>query len=364
MRFADREVALTLGEVSIMAVESIGPPPQPANSAPESIIVASPAPSDGMGAIHPFDDADGPSFSDLLDVLNPLQHIPIINTIYQQLTGDKEGAVADLAGGVLYGGLIGLGAAVVNLAVMGATGQSIGDNVVALFSDDSPSSATADNQPPATDPGQPAAAGQAADEIRPDVATTGSATGTSDFAGGPVSAGDFLIFGGTPIKTAAVQPASDKSVPSTSRRTPADGPWRSGDFMVFGGGEPAAASLPDTPVQLFPASAQATPAAAQTDNTPLPASAGGSHSFPVPARRASSEPPSALPLPTTGPAAVPGNGRAQGAARGTGIDQSGMTWFAGAFNQAMDKYNRAAVLGDTSSAAAGDGLTGSITPLN
>ena len=36
---------------------------------------------------------DSPSFKDVLDTINPLQHIPIINTIYRELTGDQPGAV-------------------------------------------------------------------------------------------------------------------------------------------------------------------------------------------------------------------------------------------------------------------------------
>ena len=59
-------------------------------------------------ATQVFHDKDGPSFSDLLDIINPLQHIPIINTLYQKLTGDEEGAAADVAGGALWGGLIGV----------------------------------------------------------------------------------------------------------------------------------------------------------------------------------------------------------------------------------------------------------------
>ncbi|MGB6086494.1 MAG: hypothetical protein WBF74_07845, partial [Parvibaculum sp.] len=30
-------------------------------------------------------------FSDFLDVINPLQHIPIVSSIYRELTGDELG---------------------------------------------------------------------------------------------------------------------------------------------------------------------------------------------------------------------------------------------------------------------------------
>lgn len=86
---------------------------------------------------------DSPSFWDLLDVINPLQHIPIVNEIYQDLTGDKIGVGARLAGGALFGGPIGLVASAVGCLVEEETGDTIGGHVVALFKDDD---STADTQ--------------------------------------------------------------------------------------------------------------------------------------------------------------------------------------------------------------------------
>lgn len=79
---------------------------------------------------------DSPSFWDLLDVINPLQHIPIVNEIYQDLTGDKIGVAARLAGGGLFGGPIGLVASAIGCLVEEETGDTIGGHVVALFKDD------------------------------------------------------------------------------------------------------------------------------------------------------------------------------------------------------------------------------------
>ncbi len=92
----------------------------------------------GVGTITPFAEGDTPSFWDVLDFINPLQHIPIINTIYREITGDKIGAVASIAGGALLGGPIGLGLAVANLTVRGATGQDVGEHVIAMFREDEP----------------------------------------------------------------------------------------------------------------------------------------------------------------------------------------------------------------------------------
>jgi hypothetical protein len=98
------------------------------------------------------------------------------------------------------------------------------------------------------------------------------------------------------------------------------------------------------------------PAANQTAGLGTPAA----RSFPIPTTRNSNIPPQTLPMPTTGPAAVPGNARAIANARG-GSDQTSSAWFTGAFNQAMDKYNRAASLGTTPPAAAQQGASGSET---
>ena len=47
-------------------------------------------------------------FRDLLDIVNPLQHLPIISSIYRWLTGDRPGEAAEIAGDALYGGPIGV----------------------------------------------------------------------------------------------------------------------------------------------------------------------------------------------------------------------------------------------------------------
>lgn len=81
------------------------------------------------------------SFWDILDVINPLQHIPVVNTLYQEMTGDKIGVGARLAGGTLFGGPIGLIASAVGVAVEDATGDDLGGHVLALFRDEAPADA-------------------------------------------------------------------------------------------------------------------------------------------------------------------------------------------------------------------------------
>lgn len=46
-------------------------------------------------------------FLDFLDIINPLQHIPIIGNIYRSVTGDDIKPVAKIIGDSIYGGPIG-----------------------------------------------------------------------------------------------------------------------------------------------------------------------------------------------------------------------------------------------------------------
>lgn len=60
---------------------------------------------------------NGLDFGDLLDILNPLQHIPIVGNLYRKATGDEIGAAARVAGGALFGGPIGAGIAAVTAMI-------------------------------------------------------------------------------------------------------------------------------------------------------------------------------------------------------------------------------------------------------
>ncbi|MEQ8193085.1 MAG: hypothetical protein RIB59_01210 [Rhodospirillales bacterium] len=87
------------------------------------------------GERHLFGE-DGFTFADLLDIINPLQHIPIVSTIYRELSGDKIAMLPRILGGALFGGPIGAGAAVANAVVEQGTGRDLGEHVVALFTGD------------------------------------------------------------------------------------------------------------------------------------------------------------------------------------------------------------------------------------
>jgi hypothetical protein len=65
------------------------------------------------------------SFEDFLDMINPLEHIPVISSIYRAIVGENINPVSRIAGDALYGGIFGLASA--GLSAVGA----IADEVVA-----------------------------------------------------------------------------------------------------------------------------------------------------------------------------------------------------------------------------------------
>ena len=68
-------------------------------------------------------------FGDFLDIINPLQHIPIVATLYRNMTGDQIGLAPRVIGGALWGRIGGLVAGLVNAAVEWFTGKDIGDHI-------------------------------------------------------------------------------------------------------------------------------------------------------------------------------------------------------------------------------------------
>ncbi|PWR21227.1 hypothetical protein [Zavarzinia aquatilis] len=62
------------------------------------------------------------TFGEVLDVINPLQHIPLVSTLYRSVTGDTISPSARIVGGALYGGPIGAGVAMVGAIIEQAEG--------------------------------------------------------------------------------------------------------------------------------------------------------------------------------------------------------------------------------------------------
>lgn len=73
-------------------------------------------------------EAESPEFGDLVDLLNPLQHIPVVGSIYRALTGDEIKPEVKVAGGFLLGAatggiMLGAAAAVANAVFEQANGK-------------------------------------------------------------------------------------------------------------------------------------------------------------------------------------------------------------------------------------------------
>jgi hypothetical protein len=405
--------------------------------------------------IKAFDDDNGPSFHDVLDIINPLQHIPIINTIYRHLTGDEEGAVADVGGGALWMGPVGLVGALADLAVKSESGKSIGDNILSWLGldddDDTAKAAEAQTQQQVQQQAQqtaqqtaavtaplpaitaqtlsplpargndrkddrrdagkdaPARAGDfmvfgAAGSSQPQALTPTALTPqppSQQADAGPSRQGNYMVFGGS-----SQQQSNQQQAPAASVTVAADTPGasRQGQYMVFGAAT-AAATTAAQPVQLAQASVptaqaaaaayaapmQMTPASASvTPRTPLPtlesapanspaatqaaavaaatpAGGGPANLSPMPARsfappmRRTQVTPNALPMPTTGPGAVPG--RATQTQALPAMSPADASWFSQAVNAGLDKYAAAQKLAnqDNMPAAAAAGAQADTT---
>ncbi|MEQ1789003.1 MAG: hypothetical protein ABL857_01030 [Rickettsiales bacterium] len=91
----------------------------------------------------------GLSFKSVLDVVNPLQQLPVISTAYREITDDTISTGARLIGGALLGGPLGFVMALVNEIVNSSTGNDIGGNLLAAATDKYKASEQLTTQTPA-----------------------------------------------------------------------------------------------------------------------------------------------------------------------------------------------------------------------
>ncbi len=71
-------------------------------------------------------------FTDFIDIINPLQHIPLVSNFYQSTTGDTMGAIAQIVGGALFGGPVGAVASMASVAYH--TAQTKADDAISPLS--------------------------------------------------------------------------------------------------------------------------------------------------------------------------------------------------------------------------------------
>ena len=76
-------------------------------------------------------------FGDFIDLINPLHHLPVIGPLYREITGDEIKPAAQILGGFLYGGPVGLVTSASQAIAEEATGKDVTGHVIAaLFGED------------------------------------------------------------------------------------------------------------------------------------------------------------------------------------------------------------------------------------
>ena len=79
-------------------------------------------------------------FEDILDILNPLHHIPVVSKVYKEQTDDEisdnSKAVGDVFYGVLTGGVLGVLGAIGNAVLRQETGKDVSGHLLAFTDDD------------------------------------------------------------------------------------------------------------------------------------------------------------------------------------------------------------------------------------
>jgi hypothetical protein len=110
-------------------------PNRPAGYSPPAPFEMRPSPNRHLNADAPDDivlPAKGANSSgSFLDYINPLQHLPIVGTVYRAVTGSTVSPSARIVGGLLYGGPIGFASSLANAVVESASGKDIGEHAMA-----------------------------------------------------------------------------------------------------------------------------------------------------------------------------------------------------------------------------------------
>lgn len=269
-----------------------------------------------------FSQGDTPSFKDVIDTINPLQHIPVISTIYRELTGDEPGAVARIAGGALYGGPIGLVGELINSAIDDNTGKDVGGHMMAALKEEFSDPSTDPSQPAPTavavaTPPAPAPAPAAESPPPPPPAATVAAAEPPPPQAAPQAAVE-----STPVPPPAPAPETTASAAPVPASAPATTPEALPSYLTMQQPRvmpaPQRRAVSPVPVPMLHANISTS---GQRSNAPSPGA--GLRSVGAQAALAAE----------TAPAA-----QSAQAASATSLDQQ---WFSAAMMQALDKYERA-----------------------
>ncbi|PCJ68782.1 MAG: hypothetical protein COA62_13180 [Rhodobiaceae bacterium] len=174
------------------------------------------------GSIGSNDDNDGLSFDDLLDAINPLQHLPVISTLYREITGDEIRPAARIVGGAIFGGPVGAGFAIAEAVLEEASGEDTGGHIMALLNGEKSRNTATPEQGPdlvAPAPETIAAAPQLAMPENPHATTTPFIAGNLPSLSPEAFAALLTI---SPPRTTAGQDPSGAGLVSTDLSSPGD----------------------------------------------------------------------------------------------------------------------------------------------
>ena len=190
---------------------------------------------------------EGVTFHDVLEMFNPLQHLPVIGTVYREITGDEPKPGVRLIGGLLFGGPTGMLAAGINNAIEYHTGRDIGGELVAAVT------------------GRPMVTQEAEARYAAYKAAHGG-TAIAD-GGAPQVTAQVAANGGTaaPVPATDAAPAAKSDAPAPAADSAAALPAAATSF-------PGKGSIGVPPVQSFPGGAM--PAGLSADATGLSGKAG------------------------------------------------------------------------------------------
>ena len=267
---------------------------------------------------------DEMSFGDFLSAINPLQHIPIVGTIYRAITGDTLSPAAKVIGGALLGGPVGLVLSAGDAIIAEATGSDVGEKVLAMVSP---------SQGEPTVPENLAAASLAAASVAPSAGTPQPLEGQLPAASSPPAASVVA-----PTARVALPPELQALAASLAKGPAAD-PAPAARAPVLAAAKPAAPADPgkaNRDLAYYWRQAEARPAVA---SGPMPTSASRvlPYARPVSHPEKAAAPQVAEAVAAVAPAAGPKPEAPPTPAAGAPTD----AWFAAAMARGLDRYEAA-----------------------
>lgn len=73
------------------------------------------------------------TFDDIIDIINPLHHLPLVGMLYREFSGDKIKPAMQIAGGLAYGGPTGFLGSVGQVLFEAIFGDDIGGTVMGMI---------------------------------------------------------------------------------------------------------------------------------------------------------------------------------------------------------------------------------------